>query len=72
MESIDYFANHRDILKIDFMYYLKLLTNPMDQVLITAYKEKDFTLNQYKFRIHRCKVLDELRNLFRPKLKFVE
>jgi DNA polymerase elongation subunit (family B) len=72
MESVDYFANHRDVLKIDFMYYLKLLTNPMDQVLITAYKEKDFTLKQYKFRIQRCKVLEELRNLFRPKLKFIE
>ena len=72
MESIDYFANHRDVLKIDFMYYLKLLTNPMDQVLFTAYKEKDFTLKQYKFRIQRCKLLDELKNLFIPKLKFID
>jgi hypothetical protein len=54
------------------MYYLKLLTNPMDQVLFTAYKEKDFTLKQYKFRIQRCKLLDELKNLFIPKLKFID
>lgn len=72
MESADYFAIHKDVLKIDFIYYLKLLVNPMDQLLFTAYKEKDFTLKQYKFRIQRCKMIEELNNIFKPKIEFIE
>jgi DNA polymerase elongation subunit (family B) len=72
MESADYYATYKQILKIDFLYYLKLLINPLDQVLHVAFKEKDFTLKQYKYRVLKSKLLDQLKDLFRPKLIFKE
>ena len=71
MESADYYARHKDILKIDFTYYLKLLANPLDQVFKVAFKQNDFILKQYKYRIQKMKVQDELKELFNPKIVFV-
>lgn len=76
LESIDYFNNHSDVLKIDFMYYLKLLINPLDEVLNIVYKDdpkfkKDFIAEQYKFRNNRIKVLNDIKSLFEPKIQFV-
>lgn len=76
VESSDYFALHKDILRLDFMYYLKLLTNPADQVLNVAYKneigfKKDFVTEQYNYRLKvRTKLLNELKHIFTPKLVF--
>lgn len=76
IESADYFALHKDILKLDFFYYLKLLSNPVDQVLNIVYKNefnfsKDFLLHQYNFRLKiKEKVNNELKQLFKPKLFF--
>ena len=71
VESADYFTAHKDILKLDFMYYLKLLTNPIDQVLRSAYGLEDFTLKQYNYRLNvRTKMVNELKKLFTPRLVF--
>ena len=82
IEDCAYFAKHRAVLKLDHFYYLKALTNPMDQVLNVIYGgennkghkykfKKDFVLNQYKYRFKiREKVLNELKALFAPKLVF--
>lgn len=70
VECLDYYSKHRDIIKIDYYYYLKALANPIDQVISVAYPEiSDFVLNQYKFRWKiRHKVLEELKELFKPKI----
>ncbi len=77
LESFEYFKNHSDILKLDYMYYLKLMTNPLDQVLNVFFIKdtnfkKDFVLQQYKFRLLRMKMLKELKNLFSPNLIFID
>lgn len=78
VESAEYFSKHTRALEIDYLYYLKQLANPLDQVLNVIYDkeegfEKDFTLKQYKYRsLTRIRVLNELKELFRPKLKFLE
>lgn len=77
IESVDYFANHREVLKIDFMYYLKVLTNPVDQILNIINKnsrkyKQNLLLEQYKIRLKKKKMLDELNNLFTPKVIFIE
>jgi hypothetical protein len=75
-ESADYFARHSDVLRIDFMYYIKQLANPLDQVLEIIFKDtlpnkRDFVLNQYKYRsIVRDRVLRDIEKLFKPKLVF--
>ena len=76
IESADYLVKHSDVVKVDYLYYLKQLVNPLDQVLDVAFgKDKDYKLGmimeQYKYRWKvRSKALQELKNLFRPKLVF--
>jgi len=78
IEDFEYFSRHSDVLKLDYMSYLKLLTNPLDQVLNVAFgKEPGFTLNliesQYKLREKvRNKMLGEMRKLWAPRLELVE
>uniref|UniRef100_A0A6C0EQL8 DNA polymerase n=1 Tax=viral metagenome TaxID=1070528 RepID=A0A6C0EQL8_9ZZZZ len=81
VESADYFAKHSLSLEIDYMYYLKQLSNPLDQVLNIMYDKDDgnkykfkrnFVLEQYKYRLKvRTKMLNELKALFAPKIKFL-
>lgn len=71
VESAEYFEKYRHILRIDTLYYLKALANPLDQVLETAFKEKDFVLKQYNYRLKiREKVLDVIRYYSKPKIVF--
>lgn len=83
IESLDYYNAHNDILKIDFMYYLEALINPLDQVLNVMYDvedsnelykfKKDFVDQQFNFRYKiRGKLLEELKSLFKPRLVFIE
>ena len=82
VESSDYFIKHRTALDLDYLYYLKQLTNPLDQVLDVMYDKDDahqyrfspqFMLKQYKYRYQvREKVMNELRSLFTPKIKIIE
>jgi DNA polymerase elongation subunit (family B) len=81
LENIDYFLTHNDVLKIDFIYYIKLMINPFDDILNVGFNKniedgykfkKDFMLEQYNFRFKvREKLLNELKDLFRPKIVFV-
>jgi DNA polymerase elongation subunit (family B) len=86
VESSEYFIKHRRSLDIDYLYYLKQLTNPLDQVLDVMYDKPvisaggdaptykfipHFMLSQYKYRYQvREKMMNELRSLFTPKIKF--
>ena len=80
IENIDYFMNHKDVLKINFFDYLKLMINPIDEALNVAFNrnieggykfKKDFILEQYNFRVKvREKCMTELKSLFNPKLVF--
>tara|TARA_Y100000385_G_scaffold270709_1_gene309988 strand:- start:3780 stop:4397 length:618 start_codon:yes stop_codon:yes gene_type:complete len=76
VESAEYLARHSDIIKIDYMYYLKALVNPLDQVLDVTFKNESkfnmgFTMDQYKYRWKiRSKLLAEIQKLSTPRLKF--
>ena len=70
MEDVEYFNEHKGVLAIDYLYYLKLAINPMDQALEVAYKLDDFMLKQYKLRIQKMKVMAELRSKFSSDLLF--
>ena len=78
IESAEYMSRHRDIIRIDYMYYLKALVNPLDQVLDVAFKDEKafragFTKAQYKFRWKiRTKMIKEIQTLSAPKLVFHE
>ena len=81
VEDAGYFAQHSSVLKIDYMYYLKLMSNPFDDIFNILYVgkddgesvkiSKDFVLNQYKYRLNtRTKMHNELLSLFKPKIIF--
>jgi DNA polymerase elongation subunit (family B) len=88
IEDYEYFKDHSSILTIDFLYYLKLGINPIDEVLKIGLKlnnsvdkEKKiksgcnlekFVETQRKYRINKYMMLKELNELFSPKIKFVE
>ena len=72
IEDPDYRKEHSDLIKIDYMYYLKLASNPLDQAVNVAYKVKDFVLNQYKFRLKRMKVLDQLKSMYKNRIKIID
>ena len=76
IESAEYLAKHKEYTNIDYMYYVKALINPLDQVLDVAYGnekgyKKGFIDTQYKQRWKiRHKLMEELKDLFRPNLVF--
>jgi DNA polymerase elongation subunit (family B) len=76
IENIEYLSRHSDIIKVDYLYYLKALVNPLDQVMDVAFEEgrgfkKGFVMSQYKYRWKiRGKVLEQIRSLGKPKLVF--
>jgi len=73
VESVEYYVKHANVVKMDYYYYLKALTNPLDQVLSVAFPENhEFVLDQYKYRWkvrHKC--LKELKDLSRPIIKIM-
>lgn len=71
MEDTDYFKEHIGSIKIDYLYYMKLMINPFDEVLTTVYGEKDLFKKFYKTREQFKKVMDQLQKLFMPRLTFV-
>ena len=81
VEDAEYFKQHQSVLRIDYLYYLKLMANPFDDVLNVLYYNndnedkykfsKDLVLNQYKHRSKiRVKLHDELRSILGIKLTF--
>jgi hypothetical protein len=83
VEDATYFKQYSSVLNIDYLYYLKLMSNPFDDVLNILFLQnntnhkysfkKDLVLNQYKYRLNvRAKVLDELKTVFSPKLVFLD
>jgi len=73
VESAEYYVKHANVVKMDYYYYLKALTNPLDQVLSVAFPENhEFVLDQYKYRWkvrHKC--LKELKDLYSPIIKIM-
>lgn len=72
VEHPDYYSTHSDVLRLDFNSYVKLLVNPIDQVLEIRYGLKGWMKNHLKERLQKSKVIDELKVLFYRRLRFIE
>ena len=73
VESFEYYSEHSEIIRIDLLWYLKNLANPLDQLLNigSSLSEEDFVLKQYTFRLkNRAKVMKQLKDLFVTKITF--
>lgn len=70
VESYEYFKKYREILRIDTLYYLHSLKNPIDQLLKAAFKREDFILKQYKYRsIVRQKNINKINMFSKPTIE---
>lgn len=72
IESAEYYNEHSNILKIDYLCYLQNLASSLDQVLNVVNKKQDFVLEQYNIRLQKLKVIEELNELVKPKLDLLE
>lgn len=70
LESYDYFLNHKSIIPLDFLYYLKSIMNPLDQVFNIVMNEKNIVKKLYDSRVHFSKVLIELNQQYSPRFIF--
>jgi DNA polymerase elongation subunit (family B) len=69
IESYEYFLRHKNVLKIDYLFYTKSLANPIDQVLEAGFdREKDVVLRQYKIHLQYHKVLNEIKKINMPSI----
>jgi len=72
IEDLEYFADHREVLKIDYLYYLHLMINPFDEMIKVAYDIDDFLKMQYKLRTESIKYKERINELSKPKLEFID
>jgi DNA polymerase elongation subunit (family B) len=72
IEDTEYFKEHASILKIDSLYYSKLMINPIDEVLSAVYKKEDLFKKYHKNRETFWKVLKQLNDLFTPNIVLIE
>lgn len=72
LEHPDYFKQHSDVLRLEFVYYLQLLGNSLDQLLEVAYKQKKFSQGQAKLRIKKEAVCQQIKNVAGACLQFVD
>ena len=70
IEDPQYQQENSDNIKIDYLYYLNLSSNPLDQALEVAYNIKNFVHEQYKLRVTKYKLLEEFKNLYKTTLIF--
>lgn len=51
IESYDYFLKHRDVIRLDYLYYMERCINAIDQVLEVVFGVYDFLKAEHKTRV---------------------
>jgi DNA polymerase elongation subunit (family B) len=71
IEDLDYFKENIKYLTIDQLYYMKLMINPMDEVIRAVYTKDDLFKKLYKYRENYSKVMNQLNEIFSPRITLV-
>jgi hypothetical protein len=79
-ESSEYFGHHKSVLRVDYLYYLNQLINPMDQIIDIIdhdpqskyVRVKDFMLNLYKSHVLKYKMVKSFKDMLKPKMTYIE
>jgi DNA polymerase elongation subunit (family B) len=66
IETVAYYNKNKDVLKIDHLYYLQRLINPVDQLLFVIFGVEDFTLKLHKQHFLKRKIVAQINKLNAP------
>ena len=69
IETVSYYNKNKDVLNLDYLYYLNRCINPIDQVLEVVFNLKNFMKYQYTYRLLKKKSTIEINKLFEPQFK---
>jgi len=72
LEDTDYFKEHAESLRLDYLYYIRLMINPIDEVLATVYEQKDLFKQFYKTRETWKKVNEQIESLFQARITLLD
>ena len=61
LEDPKYQQKHRDVVKIDYLHYLKTSCPPIDQIISIGYNIEDFMKTQYKLRLQKQLYIEEIK-----------
>lgn len=64
IEDVEYVREHSDVVQIDPLYYLKLMSKSLDEVLFVGLQLKELVTRQYKYRLLKHKMIEELNAYF--------
>jgi DNA polymerase elongation subunit (family B) len=67
IETLNYYKKNKDVLNLDYLYYLQRLINPVDQILEVVFGLKDFTKIHYNTRVLKRKLTKKIDDIFSPK-----
>jgi len=72
IEEFGYFKEHKDILRIDYFYYLEhQVMKPIDEILNVAFKIPKFMDTHVKLRLNKLSIQKQLRTIFSPKVEVI-
>jgi DNA polymerase elongation subunit (family B) len=72
LEDAVYYKEHCSILKIDPLYYIHIMINPMDEVFNATLGLDNTFKKLYKYRENYLNVIREIKQVFSPQIEFVE
>lgn len=67
IETLNYYKKNKNVLKLDYLYYLSRLINPVDQILEVIFNLKDFMKINHTHRLLKKKIIIQINDLFAPK-----
>lgn len=70
IEDVEYQRQFSHILHIDFLHYIHLCVNQLDEVLDLILSKPGFVESQYKLRFNKVKLHGQLLGHFRPRIEF--
>lgn len=72
IEDVNYFAEFREILRIELLSYLKQFINPIDELCVVVMGLENFVKDQFEIRIAHSQMTDQIAELHKTKIKFIE
>lgn len=69
--DIDYFIEYREIFRVSYLDYLKQFINPIDEICDRILNVENFIKTHLEDRIQKSRLINELKDLTRPREEFI-